>query len=267
MGAAWGIGFLLWNLRRENAYLAPALSARLTGGEEENARSVLECGDSSPFSTDATGRVSQTADKSSHSTGRFALPLGVIIVSLAVLAFWNFRHTERVVVRRAFSVGNVNDFSWRNRVTAWGGALQMIADRPWLGFGWNQAERVYYSFYQPNKLAEGAAIQMNDYFMLGASLGFPALVCFGAYLWLSFGRPKSEVRSPKSEEREKDDCLKATCRASAIVLLVGFWFDGGLFKLATAVPFWMLLALVREEATTYGHRFTRITVINPRETV
>jgi hypothetical protein len=30
------------------------------------------------------------------------------------------------------------------------------------------------------------------------------------------------------------------------VLLVGFWFDGGLFKLATAAPFWILLELGRE---------------------
>jgi hypothetical protein len=29
------------------------------------------------------------------------------------------------------------------------------------------------------------------------------------------------------------------------VFLVGFWFDGGLFKLATAAPFWILLELGR----------------------
>jgi hypothetical protein len=27
------------------------------------------------------------------------------------------------------------------------------------------------------------------------------------------------------------------------VLLIGFWFEGGLFKMATAVMFWMLLEL------------------------
>jgi hypothetical protein len=29
------------------------------------------------------------------------------------------------------------------------------------------------------------------------------------------------------------------------VLLVGFWFDGGLFELATAATFWVLLELGR----------------------
>jgi hypothetical protein len=41
--------------------------------------------------------------------------------------------------------------------------------------------------------------------------------------------------------------LRAACRAGAIVLLVGFWFDGGLFKLATGSVFWILLELGRGE--------------------
>jgi hypothetical protein len=32
-----------------------------------------------------------------------------------------------------------------------------------------------------------------------------------------------------------------------VVLLVGFWFDGGLFKLATGATFWVLLELGRED--------------------
>jgi hypothetical protein len=38
------------------------------------------------------------------------------------------------------------------------------------------------------------------------------------------------------------------CRAGALVLAVGFWFDGGLFELPTAATFWILLELGREEA-------------------
>jgi hypothetical protein len=63
--------------------------------------------------------------------------LVVIICAITVLAFWQFQQPQHPVVRRASSVGNVNDFSWRNRVAAWEGALQMMAEKPWLGFGWN----------------------------------------------------------------------------------------------------------------------------------
>ena len=184
--------------------------------------------------------------------------------------------------RRVVSVGNVNDFSWRNRLAACEGALQMMADKPWFGFGWNQPERVYDSFYRPARLTEGAAIQMNDYFMLGSTLGVPALLCFLMYVGLSLGgSPKSKVQSPKSEAGNQHPPIQspvdaaqdaecgrqgaelsvrrtldfrlwtldsaAVCRAGAVVLLVGFWFDGGLFKLATAAPFWILLELGRNE--------------------
>ncbi len=40
--------------------------------------------------------------------------------------------------------------------------------------------------------------------------------------------------------------VKTACRAGAIVLLVAFWFDGGLFKLPTAAVFWVLLELGAE---------------------
>jgi hypothetical protein len=43
------------------------------------------------------------------------------------------------------------------------------------------------------------------------------------------------------------DWLKTVCRAGALVLAVGFWFDGGLFKLPTAATFWILLELGRED--------------------
>jgi O-antigen ligase len=183
--------------------------------------------------------------------------LAVVAVSVAVLAFWSLRDSQWLVARRAVSVANANDFSWRNRVAAWEGALQMMAEKPWFGYGWNQPERVYDQFYRPSKVPEGAAIQLNDYFTLGTTLGIPALLCFVIYVSLSLrGSPKSKVQSPKPEAQGPAATLafslqplafQSACRAGAVVLLVGFWFDGGLFKLAMAAPFWILLELGRED--------------------
>jgi hypothetical protein len=180
------------------------------------------------------------------------LTSSVVAISLLLLMVWHFRHTEWHAARRALSVGNLNDFSWRNRVAAWEGALQMMAERPWFGFGWNQAEMTYDQFYLMPRLAESAAIQMNDYLLLGATLGVPALFCFGIYLGLTFRDvPSSKFQVPSSKQPSSildppsSQWLAATCRSGAIVLLVGFWFDGGLFKLATASTFWILLELGR----------------------
>jgi hypothetical protein len=85
-------------------------------------------------------------------------------------------------------------------------------------------------------------------------LGIPALACFLGYVGLGLSE-RGEVRSAKqkqegcSEDLPPVTChlsLQPICRAGAIVLLVGFWFDGGLFKLATAAPFWILLELGRK---------------------
>jgi hypothetical protein len=220
--------------------------------------------------------------------GAVWLPATVILASVCVLCFWQFRRTEWHPARRAFSVARTEDFSWRNRVAAWVGDWQMMAEHPWFGPGWNQPEPLYEHYYLSPKLTESAAIQMNDYLLLGATLGVPALFCFGMYVWLTLGREgaglgargartegqKAEGGNPPSlrygatraekrgtgtvqslltsaATRLKDDLLSATCQAGAVVLLVGFWFDGGLFKLPTAATFWILLELGAAQPPNY----------------
>jgi hypothetical protein len=182
--------------------------------------------------------------------------LAIVCASVAVLAFWSFRDTGSLVGRRAYSVVNANDFSWRARLIAFEGLLQMLADKPWFGFGWNQPERVGGTLYRPAKVGEGMAIQLNDYLVLGATLGVPALGCFGMYLWLSLARP-SPITNCKSQMAEWE-WEKPVCRAGAVVLLVGFWFDGGLFKLATGATFWILLELGSSPAARMESRGWRM---------
>jgi len=172
---------------------------------------------------------------------RNAVPLGIVLSAMSIIAFWNWRHTEQTTVRRAFSAGNANDFSCRNRLAAWEGGLQMMAANPWFGFGWGEPEGVYTRFYRPSRVPDGAAVQMNDYVLLGSSIGITALGCFAMYLWLALAQ-KSKIENQESRITEVD-WSKIACRAGAVVLAVGFWFDGGLFKLATATPFWILLEL------------------------
>jgi hypothetical protein len=165
----------------------------------------------------------------------------VIALSISFLITYHFQRTDWHIAQRVLSTINVVDFSWRNRVEAWEGALQIMAEHPFCGDGWNQPETLYDHYYLSPKLSESAAIEMNDYLVLGATLGMPALFCFGLYLWLSFTK-QSEIGSRKSEIVDVNR-LQMTCHAGAIVLLVGFWFDGGLFKFSTAATFWILLEL------------------------
>jgi O-antigen ligase len=168
-------------------------------------------------------------------------PALFLLLSVFVLLFWQFRQSEWHPGRRLFSSVNAVDFSWRNRVAAWEGALQIAAAHPWFGTGWNQPESLYENYLLPPKVIEGSAIEMNDYLMLAATLGIPALACFGIYLWCTLSQ--NHASSGQLFTFSKLDWLGVTCRAGAIVLLVGFWFDGGLFKLATTSTFWILLEL------------------------
>jgi O-antigen ligase len=180
--------------------------------------------------------------------------LSAILISATILAFWSFRQTEWRLAHRLFSVSNQNDFSWRYRLSAWTGALQIVAEHPWFGVGWNQPEPMYTQYYRLSGVAEGAAIQVNDCLLLGDTLGIPALFCLAMYVWLHLTRSSKRPISNAAEDQNTEpsgnrnsvlraDWIQAASRASAIVLLIGFWFDGGLFKLGTAATFWILLEL------------------------
>jgi O-antigen ligase len=175
---------------------------------------------------------------------RICFSLAIVLCALVALMFWKYQHAENVTVRRAISAADRNDLSWGNRVAAWEGALQMMAERPWVGLGWNQPDPFYRHYYFTSRIDETGAVQLNDYLMLGATLGIPALFCFCMYLWLALTQ-KLEIGNRKSEMAQLA-WLKTVCRARALVLAVGFWFDGGLFKLPTAATFWILLELGRE---------------------
>lgn len=204
----------------------------------------------------------RTTTKEFDHTGRFSIVYSrppflspwvmrnacVFALSLLALSFWSFRHAEQHVARRLFSVVNVNDFSAGNRGMAAVGAFQMMAEKASTGFGWNESELVYDYYYRVPKVLTSQAIRTNGYLVIGVSVGFLALGCFLAYIWLSLKGARDPRRhlcyQPQISSRKALGVgLNATCRASALVLLVGFCFDGGLFRLATGATFWVLVEL------------------------
>jgi len=193
---------------------------------------------------------------------RFVVPV-VLVAAVVVAVFWHATaDTDPWYLKRL----DLSRPSAQHRVSAWRGAIQMMRDHP-LGVGWNQAVSVYDKSYSPPE-GGAAALTMNSYLMLGTELGLPGLVCFVAYVGLCFRRsPRLHltknlnlekriphpgplpIGSADSAEAETEklvashSSLRAACLAGALVFVVAFWFDGGLFDLPTAAMFWVLIEL------------------------
>jgi O-antigen ligase len=169
-------------------------------------------------------------------------PLFVMFLSIFIICFWEFRHTEHPVFRRVFSVGNVNDFSWRNRVTGWSGGIKAIADKPITGHGWGGWERSFDEKYKADRLEGLGVVNTNDYLTIGISCGLPAVVCLLIHVGTIFRRA---LFSGGNCGPERTINLQAVCAAGAMVLAVGFFFTSGLVILELGVVFWVLLELAR----------------------
>lgn len=178
----------------------------------------------------------------------------VLSCGLLVLTFLNLRYVEQHLIRRALSVGNINDFSWRNRATTSLGALQVIANNPLSGIGWDRYKTTYDGWYRPRTLTETAAIELDDYLILGMTLGLPALACLFGYVSSRF-LSGHRAWLDKTGSHSSADWQMAVCRAGFLVLLVGFVPETGLFHLALGAPFWILLELGAAEPEARNPKF------------
>jgi O-antigen ligase len=150
----------------------------------------------------------------------------VVLLAGGLSSLWFLKDIQTPLLRRVGTVANHTDRSWRNRVDAWVGAARMTAARPVTGWGLNQVEATYAREFKPAHLKETAAIQLNDFLTLVAGMGVPALVLFLVLV----------VSRLCLAHRERNPNV-----APLLVLLVGCWFDGVLFRIPLAVPFWVLL--------------------------
>ncbi len=155
-----------------------------------------------------------------------------LFCAFTFLVLYRLSHSEFTVVKRLVSVTDVNDYSWRNRLLAWEGAMQIIADHPFFGVGWRRLAEEFEYFYAPSRLSEFASIQLNDFLTIGMAFGILGLACFLGLVYRAFW-----------SIRTHDNWVTLASRSALVVSLVGFWFDGGLFKLSLAAPFWLLLEL------------------------
>lgn len=165
---------------------------------------------------------------------RYVLP-GIIVVATIILFFWHSTPDTAPWYLKRMDFGRA---SAQHRVAAWKAGIEIMRDHPF-GVGWNKTVETYEKNYSPPE-GGASAITTNDYLMLGTQLGWLGLLCFLAYIALCF------KNNPQTHET-------LVCRAGALIMLVAFWFDGGLFTLATASVFWILLELGTSDLTATPH--------------
>lgn len=180
-------------------------------------------------------------------------PSAILLFSLFVISFWQFRHTEQVLFRRVFSVANVNDFSWRNRVAFWSGGLAALADKPIFGYGWGSWGASFHEKYKADRLESLITVE-NDYLTIGISCGLPAVACLLIYVGGVFWRTLFRGKRRDDRTLSPTNKLGVICAAGAMVMAVGFFFTSGLMNLEMCVLFWVLLELARVGSAANEHR-------------
>lgn len=175
--------------------------------------------------------------------------VGLVLMAAAcvVLVYVNQKEDGNgYFVRRLSSVYNINDFSWRNRVRAWVGALQMVAERPLAGYGWNKIGTAYDQLYSDPAIIEGGAIYVNDFCSVSTSAGLPVVIflVFGVTLQLMVDYRENNLASSMGNNaqcEESCDWYNVGRWACLSVLMSGSFLNGVLIQVPLACAFWFIL--------------------------
>lgn len=161
--------------------------------------------------------------------------LCAIFIGMVVFACWQLRDSQVLPVRRAMSIFNRDDFSWQNRLSAWTGSLQIIVDNPF-GNIRDDCEELYTAYYLPSDTVESSAIHSNSLLLAVANLGLVNTALLLVYVG-TFFRPSDAT----NVDQARNQILKAGFSSAAVIVLISFWFHGGICELPKGALFWVLL--------------------------
>jgi O-antigen ligase len=157
----------------------------------------------------------------------------------AGIAAWS----NPLILQRFASMSDLNDFSWRNRVSAWIGCLQMVGDKPWFGFGWNQPELISTALFSQATGRAAMPVHLNDFLLIASSTGIFSLLFFCLYIHGIIYVATKDVSEDVELSLERILALQIV-----YCLLFIFLMDGGLFKCPLAIPFWLFLEAIKTSA-------------------
>jgi len=143
------------------------------------------------------------------------------------------------------------DAACASRLTLWDNVLHLIAQKPWLGWGWGELDYAHFiTLYPGERFCDILDNAHNLPLQLAVELGIPAaLLLCGGGLWLVWrGRPW----------RERQPTRQLAWVVLAVILLHSLleyplWY--GPFQTAAALSVWLLYWLPRDPDTaqTYKH--------------
>jgi len=137
-----------------------------------------------------------------------------------------------------------------SRLTLWGNVLQLIAQKPWLGWGWGELDYAHFiTLYPGARFCDILDNAHNLPLHLAVELGVPAalLACSAGFLLLWRGQPW----------REPDPTRQMAWGILAVIVLHSLleyplWY--GPFQMAAALSLWLLWWVPRAGMDTYVHQ-------------
>jgi len=189
----------------------------------------------------------------SYATGRRRAAVAALILVLlaagSVVLLFRLPHSgifsaRHPVVERLTSLARTDGGSVAARLTIWDASLPLIAERPWLGYGFDAMRPHFLQIFPPQLVYyQGRDVLVdrahNLWLDLAMSVGIVGTLAFAALLLTAFLQIKAGLRASRGRA---DRLLWVALAAALSGHLVNLQF--GFSLTATNIVFWLLLAII-----------------------
>ena len=167
--------------------------------------------------------------------GRFALLLAVLGYAAAAIVLPHLAGLDPLHSGILGRVGEAGD-PCASRLTLWSNVLHLIAQKPWLGWGWGELDYAHFiTLYEGPRFCEILGNAHNLPLHLAVELGIPfAMVVCGALLWLVL-RAK-----PWSEQDATRQMAWSVLGAIGLHSMLEYPLWYAPFQLAAVLALWLL---------------------------
>jgi putative inorganic carbon (HCO3(-)) transporter len=174
-------------------------------------------------------------------TGVAAALVTLISVLALAFTFWGPLINDRIERK-----GNIAGKNVESRQAYWSAALSMSADNPWLGVGPGRFGEESGDYIRENPIVIPNPVVHNSYLEILAENGILALMCFLAFLAVTWRLLTGAYRRAKDEGDVRRTRLATALQATMVVVLVSSAF----LSAQVQIPFWLIGGLATAVAVT-----------------
>jgi O-antigen ligase len=162
----------------------------------------------------------------------------VLVISALIVAGLSWKTSFMERFKDSFNLDKGNSQS--ERLLMWDSGLKMIHDRPWIGVGTGNVDKVYPKYISPSAIEPNAGHLHNNFIQIAVIDGLPGLA---AFLWIFAAFWMELYKGIKNARNAVFRYVLMGALCVNVAFFINGFFEYNFFSSQVALIFWYLMGV------------------------